>query len=612
MPAFTLAWQGQSLRLECPDSLAADIGTLFGALIADSPAPARTIRVTETAGRFGLEGGAEPPVAGLSRADIANHLMDAVITGLITDQRQGIVLHAGAVARNGQAVLVAGQSGAGKSSLICWLVDQGFEFLTDEIVLLRPGAAEVVGLPRSPVLKPGSMDTVLAMPAFAGARTVQAGAHVMIDPPLGASSGHSLPVALILFPDFAPGRELSMAGVTAAAAGLQLMGCNLNARNLADGGLRAVTQLARQAPALHLRYGDFDQLPGRIDTLVALAAEGTLAGGALRRFLTGLRPPADPAAPSAKAAPRRAIPAPTPLRAQSRALTIGMATYDDYDGVYFTLQALRMYHADALADTEILVVDNNPAGPCAAALKALEAASADYRYVPASGRTGTLAAKQRVADEARGEHVLVMDCHVLLWPGALARLRRYIADNPGARDLLQGPLVYDDLGRLATHMQPQWRGGALGTWDSDPRAADLDAPPFEIPMQGLGLYAFRRSEWPGYNAAFRGFGVEEWYLHEKVRRRGGRTLCLPFLRWVHRFGRPMGVPYPNNFEDRIRNYLIALSELGEPTAPMEQHFNEFLGAQVAGPIIRAARRDIAGGQPAATTAPSSASRDTAS
>ena len=34
------------------------------------------------------------------------------------------------------------------------------------------------------------------------------------------------------------------------------------------------------------------------------------------------------------------------------ALTIGMATYNDFDGVYFTLQALRLYQD--LTDTELL------------------------------------------------------------------------------------------------------------------------------------------------------------------------------------------------------------------------------------------------------------------
>ena len=38
------------------------------------------------------------------------------------------------------------------------------------------------------------------------------------------------------------------------------------------------------------------------------------------------------------------------------ALTIGMAAYNDFNGVYFTLQSLRLYQD--LQDTELLVVDN--------------------------------------------------------------------------------------------------------------------------------------------------------------------------------------------------------------------------------------------------------------
>ena len=41
-------------------------------------------------------------------------------------------------------------------------------------------------------------------------------------------------------------------------------------------------------------------------------------------------------------------------------LTIGMPTYDDYHGIFFSVQALRMYHSEILDDIEILIVDNNP------------------------------------------------------------------------------------------------------------------------------------------------------------------------------------------------------------------------------------------------------------
>src|SRR4051812_48065331 len=121
------------------------------------------------------------------------------------------------------------------------------------------------------------------------------------------------------------------------------------------------------------------------------------------------------------------------------ALTIGMPTYNDFDGVYFTLQALRLY--EDLDDTELVVVDNYGCEHT----KAFVEGWAKARYILATDAVGTAAAKNRVFAEARGEAVLCCDSHVLFAPGAIARLKAYYREHPGTIDLLQGPLVYDDL-----------------------------------------------------------------------------------------------------------------------------------------------------------------------
>ena len=160
--------------------------------------------------------------------------------------------------------------------------------------------------------------------------------------------------------------------LTAAQAGLRLMECNLNSRNLADGGFGQLSAFARRAPAIVLRYGDFAQLEGVLDTLARLLLESDLGANEARTLLTALlRNPGPPAPAPASEAPRYDIPAPTP-RKEPRKMTIGMATYDDYDGVYFSLQALRMYHPEVMDDVELLVIDNHPDGPCGSALKALK------------------------------------------------------------------------------------------------------------------------------------------------------------------------------------------------------------------------------------------------
>lgn len=251
------------------------------------------------------------------------------------------------------------------------------------------------------------------------------------------------------------------------------------------------------------------------------------------------------------------------------ALTIGMPTYDDFDGVYFSLQALRQYQD--LSDTELLVVDNFG---CEHTRRFVEGL-AEARYVLATDAMGPAATKDVVFREAAGEAVLCCDSHVLFAPGAIRRLRQYYEEHPDSPDLLQGPLVNDD-GSLSTHFDPEWRGQMFGTWATDSRGEDEDGEPFDIPMQGMGAFSCRKEAWLGFNARFRGFGGEEGYIHEKYRQAGARCLCLPWLRWTHRFTRPAGVPYPLTVEDKLRNYLIGHEELGLDPTPVLEHFSEHL------------------------------------
>ena len=286
------------------------------------------------------------------------------------------------------------------------------------------------------------------------------------------------------------------------------------------------------------------------------------------------------------------LPEATP-RGEPKFLTIGMTTHNDYDGCYFTIQAIRLYHPEILDEVEFIVIDNNPAGPCAAALKALEHWVPNYRYIPHQSRHST-AVRDLVFREASGDFVLCIDCHVMFPPGSLAKLADYCRLHAASNDLLQGPLISDALEPLATHFEPRWAHGMYGQWGMEEQGADPDAEPFEIGMQGLGVFACRRAAWPGFNPRLAGFGGEEGYLHEKIRRAGGRNLCLPFLRWMHRFERPLGIPYRPNWADRIRNYLLIYDELDLNPASVIEHFEEFIGKEPAAELIRTAQTELAG------------------
>ncbi len=288
--------------------------------------------------------------------------------------------------------------------------------------------------------------------------------------------------------------------------------------------------------------------------------------GSRRAAPVGGNQPSEPAQPDP--------PSPAPK------LTIGMATYDDFHGVYFTIMSIILYHRAALPDIEIVVIDNNPDSSHGEAVAKFCRQTGLVRYIPAAEYKGTTI-KERVFAEARGEFVLCVDCHVFLHDGAVGRLLEYCADNPDSIDLLHGPLCYDNIQHISSHMEKRWNKGFFGVWGTDPRAKNGDGEPFDIPLQGMGLFACRKAAWLGFNRKFRGFGGEEGYIHEKFRQKGGRILCLPFLYWSHRFGRPGGAQYVNRWEDRIRNYLIGWDELGMPTTELLDHFSDHINHKAA-------------------------------
>lgn len=266
-----------------------------------------------------------------------------------------------------------------------------------------------------------------------------------------------------------------------------------------------------------------------------------------------------------------------------------MLTCSDFDGVWFSLQAIRLYHPEVLDEIEFLIINNGPENAHSEAVNKLK------NWIKEPIRTFGLmemgtAQRSRLFDLAETPYVLCLDSHVLLVPGSLRKLIDFFDSQLDEGNLLQGPMLYDDLSNVATHMEPVWRDQMWGIWATDERGKDPNAQSFEIPAQGLGLFACRKDAWLGFNPCFSGFGGEECYLHEKYRQAGKKTLCLPFLRWLHRFGRPSGATYSLRTEDRVRNYLIGHAELGLDPAPVIAHFTPILGEKKMQELVEEIQR----------------------
>ena len=256
-------------------------------------------------------------------------------------------------------------------------------------------------------------------------------------------------------------------------------------------------------------------------------------------------------------------------------LTIGTCVYDDFEGLYFTIQSLRLHHKDVLDRLEFVIINNNPKSAQGREIRNfVEWVKEPLTYVEFDAFNAT-SLRDKIFGLANTEYVLVTDCHVLFDSGSLKKLLDYYDDGKDKGNLLQGPLVYDDMETVSTHFDlDKWGADMWGMWETDKRGTDPNAKPFEIPAQGLGLFTCRKDSWLGFNKKFRGFGGEEGYIHEKYRNAGRKAVCLPFLRWIHRFGRPLGASYNPTVEDRFRNYMIGFQEIGKDTDEIIDRFKD--------------------------------------
>lgn len=193
--------------------------------------------------------------------DVIYHLTDRIVFHIADKAENVHCLHAAAVAKGQGALVVPANSGAGKSTFTAWLTAEGFEYLTDELILVdADGALE--GVARPIQIKFHGLDAIdhlLVTPEL-----VQKGKFATALPVEclnGAPATNAKKLAVFVFPKYQKGTDFSFEKLSSADAGMRLMANHVNARNLEGHGFRAMMSLIRSTPCYSLEYGGFDTLP---------------------------------------------------------------------------------------------------------------------------------------------------------------------------------------------------------------------------------------------------------------------------------------------------------------------------------------------------------------
>ena len=248
---------------------------LYGNVAGDGDiAPHLTFRLVENAdGHLRLTQDDDLLYEGDSMAAAADLLLGKSCYHLADRSQGGLLFHAGGLGRQGKGLLLPGTMGAGKTTLTVWLLSRGLDYLTDELVFVPQGLDTIQPFPRPLNLKQPARPLFQHQLDFKNPdnQILSADTTDLIPPTLfnPNTALSEPPLRLIIFPNYQAESEFELRQLSKAQAGLELMQCLINARNLPDHGFPEVTRLARSVPAYKITYSSFAQLEPHIDPLLA-------------------------------------------------------------------------------------------------------------------------------------------------------------------------------------------------------------------------------------------------------------------------------------------------------------------------------------------------------
>jgi hypothetical protein len=279
METRLITYAGNTLAIEYSgDLLARIVDFLYQHIPAEEDTPPRlTYRLLSEEGteRLALYRDDTVLYSGESEAVLAELLLSDTCHHLAAHSRGGLLFHAAGLAWAGQGLLLPGGIGGGKSTLAAWLVTKGWDYLTDELVFVPEGTEAMQTFTRPLNLKNPARAVLQDQFDFkTNAPHILSGPHSFLVPPTLLKPTNRLsqpPLSLIIFPHYLPGSDFSLRPLSKAQAGLELMQCLVNARNLPEHGFPEVTRLARQVPAYKMSYAHFDQLGECVESVLQSA-----------------------------------------------------------------------------------------------------------------------------------------------------------------------------------------------------------------------------------------------------------------------------------------------------------------------------------------------------
>jgi hypothetical protein len=226
--------------------------------------------VSDAEGRENRWRDEDQPLVGLFDAIVAGTIAALSANGILT-------IHAGVVAIDGRAILIAGRSGRGKTTLVLGLLRRGLDLLSDELALVAADDRTVLAYPRGLHIRPAALDLFPELGFLAGvpAHELGGGSEWAVGPDdleraFGTSVVAAARIGAVVLLDGDPSADAppDLNVVPGAIATMELLRGTPSAAWDFDGALARLPRIVANVPAARLRSGRLDET---VDAVLAWA-----------------------------------------------------------------------------------------------------------------------------------------------------------------------------------------------------------------------------------------------------------------------------------------------------------------------------------------------------
>lgn len=184
-----------------------------------------------------------------------------------------LIIHAAVVEKNGQALIMPGSPGSGKSTLCAALVSRGWRLLSDELTLISLKDGMIHPLPRPISLKNESIKVIKKFNPSAIMSPIVADtskgtvAHMRAPADSVQRANESVLPAWLIYPKFIAESEMTLETLSKGRSLLALLDNAFNYSSLRERGFQAATRLIDQCSCFTFEYSQLDEAISLFDSL---------------------------------------------------------------------------------------------------------------------------------------------------------------------------------------------------------------------------------------------------------------------------------------------------------------------------------------------------------